>query len=129
MEASGRHLILEMWDCDREILNDVKVIREIVQGAVTEARATVIKIMAHEFTPPGVTCMAILAESHLSVHTWPEEGYVAADIFTCGRSADPRLAAEYLLRAFKPKDSKTVELKRGVPSLRKAVQSALGGTT
>ncbi len=111
-----------MWDCDKEILNDARKIKEIVQRAASEAKATVIDTMCHEFDPPGVTCMALLAESHLSVHTWPEQGYVAADIFTCGHSADPQPGAEYLLRAFKPKDSKTVELKRGSPTGRKAMQ-------
>ncbi len=122
MEAFGRHLILEMWDCDREILNDEQTIEEIVRNAALAAKATVMGIVCHRFNPSGVTCLAILAESHLSVHTWPVEGYVAADIFTCGHTADPRKAAEYLKKAFKPKGSKIVLLARGDPSLAKAAQ-------
>lgn len=111
-----------MWDCDRSIINDSRKIEEIVRKAATEAKATVMGIVSHEFDPAGVTCLAILAESHLSVHTWPKEGYVAADIFTCGRSAVPEPAAEYLIGAFKPKDSKTLILIRGVSSVSELAQ-------
>ncbi len=111
-----------MWDCDREVVNDVRKIDKIVRRAALEAKASVIDTVCHEFSPSGVTCLAILAESHLSVHTWPKEGYVAADIFTCGRSADPRSASRYLVRAFKAKDSKVVELTRGGHSAREAAQ-------
>lgn len=122
MEAFGRHLLLEMWDCDRDVINDAKKIDGIVRKAATEAKATVINTMSHEFDPSGITCLAILAESHLSVHTWPEQGYVAADIFTCGRSADPQPAAEFLVKAFGPKDSKVVELTRGDAPMSEAAQ-------
>lgn len=124
MEAFGRHLILEMWDCDREILNNAKKVREILRSAATEARATVIRVFCHEFSPEGVTGVALLAESHLSVHTWPEEGYAAADIFTCGQSTDPQLAAQYLLEGFKAKNSTTLELKRGNMRAREAVHQS-----
>ncbi|MEE9488629.1 MAG: adenosylmethionine decarboxylase [Candidatus Brocadiales bacterium] len=122
MEAFGRHLILEMWDCDRSIVNDPGKVEEIVRKAATEAKATVMGIVSHKFDPSGVTCLAILAESHLSVHTWPKEGYVAADIFTCGRTAAPEPAAEYLIGAFKPKDSKTLVLTRGDSSVSELAQ-------
>ncbi len=121
LEAFGRHLILEMWDCDREVLDDAKKIREILRRAAIEAKATVIKVFCHEFSPAGVTGVVLLAESHLTVHTWPEEGYAAADIFTCGQSTDPQLAAQYLLAGFKAKNSTTFELKRGNMQTREVV--------
>ena len=124
METFGRHLILEMWDCDREILNNAKKIREILRKASEEARATVIRVFCHEFNPKGVTGVAILAESHLAIHTWPDEGYAAVDIFTCGQYTDPQLAAQYLLLSFKAKDSTTFELKRGSIRTREVAQQS-----
>ncbi|MEE9199871.1 MAG: adenosylmethionine decarboxylase [Candidatus Brocadiales bacterium] len=122
MEVFGRHLILEMWDCDSEVIDETREIEKIVRQAAVEAKVTVIEAVCHRFSPSGVTCLAVLAESHISVHTWPKEGYVAADIFTCGRTADPQKAVEYLKRAFKPKDSKTVVLTRGSASVIEAAQ-------
>ncbi len=124
MEAFGRHLILEMWDCDREVLNNAKKIKEILRRAAEKAKATVIRVFCHEFSPTGVTGVALLAESHLSVHTWPEEGYAAADIFTCGQFTDPQLAARYLLSGFKAKNSTTFELKRGSMQTREVAQQS-----
>ncbi len=121
MEAFGRHLIVEMWDCDREVLNNAKKIREILREAALRARATVIRVFCHEFSPEGVTGVVLLAESHLSVHTWPEEGYAAVDIFTCGQTTEPRLAAEHVLTGFKAKSSYMVELKRGITQPQEVV--------
>ncbi len=115
MEAYGRHLLLEMWDCNREILEDSGQITQIMCDAAGNAGATVVKSIHHEFNPPGITAVAILSESHISVHTWPIEGYVAVDIFTCGTVADPQLAIKGLLEAFEPKDHTSIEIKRGSP--------------
>ncbi|HLA38143.1 MAG TPA: adenosylmethionine decarboxylase [Candidatus Brocadiales bacterium] len=124
METFGRHLIVEMWDCDREILNNAKRLREILRRAAEEARATVIRVFCHEFNPKGITGVALLAESHLAIHTWPEEGYAAADIFTCGQYTDPQLAAQYLISSLKAKDSTTLELKRGSMQTREVAQQS-----
>lgn len=118
MEAFGRHFILEMWDCNREIVNDAGKIMQILSEAVNDAGATIIKQFYHEFTPPGITGVAILAESHISIHTWPKEGYVAVDLFTCGTQTDPKLAEKRLLEGFEPNDFTSVELKRGSPLIK-----------
>ncbi len=118
MEAFGRHLILEMWDCNRGLLNDVKKITELMSNAANIAGATVIKQFYHEFIPSGITGVAILAESHIAIHTWPVEGYVAIDIFTCGTNCDPQLAVESLLKDFSPRESTTLEIKRGSPMIK-----------
>ncbi len=115
MEAYGRHLLLEMWDCNREILEDAGQITQIMCDAAGNAGATVVKSIHHEFNPPGITAVAILSESHISVHTWPIEGYVAVDIFTCGTVADPQLAIKGLLEVFEPKDHTSMKIKRGSP--------------
>ena len=76
-------------------------------------RATIVKSFFHQFSPVGVTGIAILSESHLSIHTWPNEGYVAADIFTCGLSTKPELGIKSLINGFKPENSSCLELQRG----------------
>ena len=129
MEAYGRHLLLEMWDCNREILEDAGQITQIMCDAAGNAGATVVKSIHHEFNPPGITAVAILSESHISVHTWPIEGYVAVDIFTCGTVADPQLAIKGLLEAFEPKDHTSVEIKRGLPYIKETMLSKVYSET
>ncbi len=123
MEAFGRHFILEMWDCNREILNDTKAIEQIMCDAANDVGATVVKKISHEFNPPGVTSLAILSESHIAIHTWPIEGYVAVDIFTCGTVANPQLAEKRLLEGFGPKEHTSIELKRGSPLINETLLS------
>ena len=129
MEAFGRHLLLEMWDCNREILNDAEKVTQIMCGAANDAGATVVKSISHEFDPPGITAVAILSESHISVHTWPIEGYVAVDIFTCGTVADPQMAVKGLLDGFEPKEHTSVEIKRGSPYIKETMLSKVSSVT
>jgi len=129
MEAYGRHLLLEMWDCNREILEDSEKITQIICDAAGDAGATVVKSIHHEFNPPGITAVAILSESHISVHTWPIEGYVAVDIFTCGTVADPQLAIKGLLETFEPKDHTSIEIRRGSPYKKETMLSKVYSET
>ena len=129
MEAYGRHLLVEMWDCNREILNDAEKITQLMCDAANDAGATVVKSICHEFNPPGITAVAILSESHISVHTWPVEGYVAVDIFTCGTVADPLLAIKVLLEGFEPKEHTSVEIKRGSPHIKETMLSKVYSET
>jgi len=129
MEAYGRHLLLEMWDCNRYILNDPEKITQIMCDAANDAGATVVKSIYHEFDPPGITAVAILSESHISVHTWPIEGYVAVDVFTCGTVADPQLAIKSLLEGFEPKEHTSMEIKRGSPYIKETMLSKVSSVT
>ncbi len=129
MEAFGRHLLVEMWDCNREILDNAEKITQIMCDAANDAGATVVKSIHHEFDPPGITAVAILSESHISVHTWPIEGYVAVDIFTCGTVADPQLAIKRLLNDFEPKEHTSVEIKRGSPYIKDTMLSKVYSAT
>lgn len=129
MEAYGRHLLVEMWDCNREILNNAEKITQLMCDAANDAGATVVKSICHEFNPPGITAVAILSESHISVHTWPVEGYVAVDIFTCGTVADPQLAIKVLLEGFEPKEHTSVEIKRGSPHIKETMLSKVCSET
>ena len=89
MDALGTHLIIELSGCDQRILGDVEQIRGAMVMAAVEAGATIVGQSFHKFSPGGVTGIVALAESHLSIHTWPEHGYAAADIFTCGAALRP----------------------------------------
>ncbi len=116
MQALGTHLLLELRDCSDGILQDLDRVREIMVRAAREAKATVVEVAFHEFNPFGISGMVIIAESHLSIHTWPEYNYAAVDIFTCGDIIIPQEAAHYLIREFGAKSPSMVEMKRGMLS-------------
>ena len=96
----GKHLLLELYGCNSEKLNDEPFIRDKLNLASKLAKAKVLNIVSHKFEPFGVTAIVLLAESHMSIHTWPESGYSAVDIFTCGREMKPYLASQFLLEKF-----------------------------
>ena len=114
MNALGTHVLLELKNCQPETLNDLPFLRTALLEAAERVGATVIDHTFHQFSPHGVTGVIAIAESHLCIHTWPEYGYAAVDIFTCGESFNPRVAAEHLIGRLSAGDSSMVEVKRGV---------------
>ncbi len=92
----GKHCILELYDCDHFKLNDEAFLRTTVTTAAKLAGATLLNLITHRFEPQGVTGLALLAESHISIHTWPENGYAAVDVFTCGDHTMPERACHVL---------------------------------
>ena len=114
MNALGRHLLLELKDCDSEVLNDLGFLKGILTTAANEAGATVLGDSFHQFSPQGVSGVVIIAESHLFIHTWPECGYAAVDIFTCGDSVEPDKAAQKLVGDLKAKSHSVLEIQRGI---------------
>ena len=115
MQALGRHLIVEFWDCNAEI-DSVETVRCAVMDAVKAIGATLLNLHVERFQPQGVTGLAVLAESHFSVHSWPEHGYLAADVFTCGPKIRPELSVAVLERYFEPVRVEVYELPRGIMS-------------
>ena len=114
MNALGKHLLLELKDCNREALDDLGFIKGILPAAANEAGATVLGESFHRFEPCGVSGVVILAESHLFIHTWPECGYAAVDIFTCGNTVQPEKAAQKLIRELGAKNHSVLEIQRGI---------------
>ena len=114
MNALGKHLLLELKGCDNGVLNDISFLKDTLLEAAVEAGATVLGESFHQFNPQGVSGVVVVAESHLFIHTWPEHGYVAADIFTCGNSVQPEKAAELLVRKLGAENHSIVELQRGI---------------
>ena len=93
----GKHLLLELYGCNSNKLNDEIFLRCKIDNASKLARASVLNLVSNKFEPFGVTAIALLAESHLSIHTWPESQYAAIDIFTCGKNMRPNLASQFLI--------------------------------
>ncbi len=114
MNALGRHLLLELHDCNREALNDTDRIRDVMLKAAIDCGAVVLGNQFHHFNPQGVSGVVVIAESHLSIHTWPEFGYAAVDVFTCGTAVNPEIAAEVLIDGLTAKNHSLLEVPRGV---------------
>ena len=94
----NNHYLLELYKCDSEKLNDESFLRCTLNNAAKLANATVLNLISNKFEPQGVTAIALLAESHLSIHTWPELNYSAVDIFTCGQKMKPEISCKYLIQ-------------------------------
>jgi len=114
LNALGRHLLVELHDCDKEALNDLGLIRDVMVKAAIDCGAVVLGESFHRFSPQGVSGVVIIAESHLSIHTWPEYGYAAVDIFTCGTFVNPEKAAEVLIEKLGSRNHSVMEIPRGV---------------
>jgi S-adenosylmethionine decarboxylase len=110
IRCAGAHLIIDLYDADR--LDDIDHIEETLRRAIEVSRATLLHIHLHPFEPNGVSGVAVLAESHISIHTWPENGYAALDVFMCG-DADPDACIPVLREAFSPSKIAVSELLRG----------------
>ena len=113
----SKHLLLELYRCDQEKINDESFLRCTLDKAAKLANATVLNLISNKFKPQGVTAIALLAESHISIHTWPESRYSAVDIFTCGQNMMPKLASQYLIEALKAKEHYLRVIERNPPSV------------
>ncbi len=121
MKSLGKHLLAEYYRCDENAINDVKKVERALIEAAEIAGATVIGASFHRFEPYGVSGVVVISESHLTIHTWPEYGFAAVDVFTCGDHVDPMKAHEYLKQVFKTKNATVETILRGVlniPDLR-----------
>ena len=116
LEARGTHIICELSGCDARILTDVDRVRSIMVEAAHEANAEILKVAFHRFQPQGVSGVVVIAESHLSIHTWPESGYAAVDFYTCGDHTDPWRACTYAAKRLGTQTMLTTEVKRGIAS-------------
>lgn len=114
MEALGRHILVEYYDCDPSKLNDVEYIESAFIKATKASKATIVTHNFHKFSPHGVSGVIVIAESHVSIHTWPEYNYAAVDIFTCGETIDPWIIQEHLKESLESKNTSSMEMKRGM---------------
>ncbi|HKK83282.1 MAG TPA: adenosylmethionine decarboxylase [Atribacterota bacterium] len=113
MDYLGNHLLVELYECDSKKLNDLGKLEMVLKEAVRISGATALKASFHQFAPQGVSGVIIIAESHFTIHTWPEYGYAALDIFTCGHSVDSQKALDYIEKELNVKTVSVTEMRRG----------------
>lgn len=118
MNALGKHLLLELKECNRDALNNLSFLRNTMLDAANDCGAQVLGETFHQFKPQGVSGVVAIAESHLFIHTWPEYGYAAADIFTCGNTVKPEKAAKILIDKLGAKNHSIIEIQRGLLDTR-----------
>lgn len=116
MKKLGRHILAEFTDCDRNILNDLDAIRSLLTEAARRSGATIVETLFHEYNPHGLSGVIVIAESHISIHTWPEYGYASVDFFTCGERVNPWEGCRYLEQGLGCTSLYTREFDRGIPS-------------
>jgi len=114
MTTRGTHIIVELSNCDANIINNLTEVKKILTYAALYANAEIKELAFHRFSPQGVSGVVVIAESHISVHTWPEYGYAALDIYTCGDNTEPLKACNYIARTFKAEKVFATEIERGV---------------
>ena len=107
----GRQLLCDFWDCEAD-LGSLESVLGVLRESVRRANVTLLEIFVHEFSPQGVTAVAVIAESHIFIHTWPEKRYVAVDAFTCGTNVMPERAIQVVTEAFSPKHTEVVQVQR-----------------
>ncbi len=115
MKVLGQHILIEFCNCDSFILNRTDLVQKHMTDAAIKSQATIVNSVFHHFSPYGVSGVVVIAESHLAIHTWPEYGYAAVDLFTCGTSVEPWTAFEHLKECFRAKSYTVKEMKRGIP--------------
>ncbi|MHB2021644.1 MAG: adenosylmethionine decarboxylase [Candidatus Xenobia bacterium] len=118
MKALGRHIVAEFSFCNPDTLGDLDKVRDIMVGAALVAKAEIREVAFHKFSPTGVSGVVILAESHIAIHTWPQDGYAAVDIYTCGDKADPEAACDFMSSRFEACGVNRTVLERGIPTSR-----------
>jgi S-adenosylmethionine decarboxylase len=116
MYTLGRHIIVECSGCSPDVLNDLDAVRTILTDAAVAAKAEVRERAFHRFSPQGVSGVIVISESHLSVHTWPEFGYAALDIYTCGEHTLPWVACQQVAKAFGATSVQAILVRRGIES-------------
>ena len=114
MEGLGWHVVAELNGLDFDMLNDAEYLEDLLLRASKHAGLTVLSTHVHRYEPQGVTVLVIIAESHLMIHTWPEYGYAAIDIFTCKDEKSTWDAYHYIVNELKPSYSQVMMLKRGL---------------
>ncbi|AYD40302.1 S-adenosylmethionine decarboxylase proenzyme [Clostridium fermenticellae] len=114
MNELGRHILAEIYGCSSEILNNKEFIEKLMVDSALKAGAEVREVAFHKFSPQGVSGVVIISESHLTIHTWPELGYAAVDVFTCGNRINPWNACNYMTEKLNAKNMTATEVKRGI---------------
>jgi S-adenosylmethionine decarboxylase len=114
LNALGRHVLLELNGCEQRMLTDAETLKQALVNAAQAAGAHVVETVFHQFSPHGLSGVVVIAESHITVHTWPEHGYAAVDVFTCGAPEMADQICQILRTQFKAQSTSTQALNRGM---------------
>ena len=117
MDGLGCRILVDLYACSTPLLNDATYIEASMKKAAQAAGATIVDSTFHHFSPHGVTGVLAIKESHLAIHTWPEYGFAAVDLFTCGQGINPWKAYAVLKEALQATHSTTSEIHRGQPRI------------
>lgn len=109
----GSHLLCEYYECDAEKIDDINIISETLINAANKCGVTILEKSFHKFSPQGVSGVVVIAESHISIHTWPEHNYAAVDFFTCSEVCDTELIIDYLKNIFGSQRCESKKIMRG----------------
>ena len=115
MDFLGLHLLVEFGSCNRVKIDDLNYLEEVMTQAAETAGAIILKTIFQKFEPHGVSGVIMISSSHLTIHTWPEHGYAAFDVFTCGQSVNPGKAVDFLKHKLEAVNIATREFHRGIP--------------
>ena len=99
-----KHILFTLKGCSKDLLDDESHIRNVLAKSASLCKSTLLNVSSHKFVPQGVTAIALLAESHISIHTWPEIGMAVCDVFTCGDHTVPRAGVSYMYEAMNATD-------------------------
>lgn len=115
-DTRGTHLLVELWGCDSRISDDPKKLAVLMRQAVRASGATFLNAAYKKFAPVGVSGVVTISESHLAIHTWPQKGYAALDVYTCGQRCKPLAAVDVVRKGLHATKSQVIEVVRGVDS-------------
>ncbi len=113
---NGRHCLLDLYGCPQQQLDSIESLDRVLRNAAEAAGAHVLGVVSHRFEPQGISLVYLLAESHLSIHTWPEHHSATLDIYTCGESCNPSDACHYIIQHMQPAQYFLTEVQRGAPA-------------
>lgn len=113
VKTLGHHSLIELSGCDPEKLKRVVGVRRAMLEAARRANGTIVKAVFHAFSPWGVSGVVVIAESHLTIHTWPEHGYAAVDVFSCSPKLKQAEVRKWLAKEFGAQRTKTIRVRRG----------------
>ena len=127
LEALGRHILVEYYNCNEDTLRNHEEIEKLMNKAAELSGATIVTSTFHHFNPWGVSGAVIISESHLTIHTWPEFGYAAVDLFTCGDKVNPWIGFDFLEKSLQAEKSESYELSRGMTDKIKRFNPSIQG--
>ena len=113
LTAIGRHTTADFYGCRKEVLNDMDLLQNLLSQAILAANLKMLSFQSYQFEPEGITVLGLLTDGHLGIHTYPELGFAAIDLFTCDSHSSPEKALTTIKKHLSPEKAKSTQIKRG----------------